>query len=291
MTQATRPDPIQDDTIDVIALFRLLWAHKFLIAAVTVLAGVAAVVLALTATHIYRANTVVAPALESNLGGASAPLSGRLGGLASLAGIDLGRSGPGAQHAQSVLQSRRLVEEFIRRNELVGVLLPPGEDQTLWRAVQNFRDSVVAMNRDDSDGTTTITVEWTDPTTAAQWANGLVTLANEIIRAQALADSQRNVDYLKKQAETTNVVEMQRVMYELIQSETKNLMLANARADYAFTVIDPAVVPESRDRPKRRLMVATGLALGLFLSSLFVLGRDTVRRYRAREAAGVRPQT
>jgi len=291
MTQAPPATPIQDDTIDVIALFRLLWAHKLLISTLTLLAGVAAVVLALTATHIYRADTVVAPALESNLGGASASVGGRLGGLASLAGIDLGRSGPGGQHAQAVLQSRRLVEEFISRNDLVGVLLPPGEDQTLWRAVQKFRESVVSMSRDDADGTTTITVEWTDPAIAAQWANGLVTLANEIIRAQALSDSQRNVDYLRKQAETTNVVEMQRVMYELIQSETKNLMLANARADYAFTVIDPAVVPESRDRPKRRLMVTTGLALGFILASLFVLGRDTVRRYRAREAAGVRPQT
>ncbi len=291
MTQTSPAAAIEDDTIDVIALFRLLWSHKLLIAALTLLAGATAVVLALTATHIYRADTVVAPALASNLGGASAPLSGRLGGLASLAGIDVGRSGPGAQHTQAVLQSRRLVEEFISRNDLVGVLLPPGEDQTLWQAVRKFRESVVAMNHDDTDGTTTITVEWTDPAVAAEWANGLVALANEIIRAQALADSQRNVDYLKKQAETTNVVEMQRVMYELIQSETKNLMLANARADYAFTVIDPAVVPESRDRPKRRLMVATGLALGFILASLFVLGRDTVRRYRARESAGVRPQT
>lgn len=291
MTQVSPNAPIQDDSIDVIAMFRLLWAHRLLVAALTLLAGVAAVVLALTATHIYRADTVVAPALESSLGGTSASVGGRLGGLASLAGIDLGRSGPGGQHAQSVLQSRRLVEEFISRNDLVGVLLPPGEDQTLWRAVRQFRDSVVSMSRDDVDGTTTIAVEWTDPAVAAEWANGLVTLANEIIRAQALADSQRNVDYLRKQAEATNVVEMQRVMYELIQGETKNLMLANARADYAFTVIDPAVVPESRDRPKRRLMVATGLALGFIFASLFVLGRDTVRRYRAREAAGVRPQT
>ncbi len=291
MTQSSSATPIEDDSIDVIALFRLLWGHKVLIGGVTVLAGLAAAVLALTATHIYRADTVVAPALESNLGGTSASLGGRLGGLASLAGIDLGRSGPGGQHAQSVLQSRRLVEEFISRNDLVGVLLPPGEDQTLWRAVQKFRDSVVSMSRDEADGTTMITVEWTDPTVAAAWANGLVTLANELVRAKALADSQRNVDYLRKQAETTNVVEMQRVMYELIQSETKNLMLANARADYAFTVVDPAVVPEKRARPNRRLIVATGLALGLILASLFVLGRDAVRRHRDREAAGVRPRT
>jgi uncharacterized protein involved in exopolysaccharide biosynthesis len=291
MTQASPAAPMQDDTIDVIALIRLLWTHKLLIAGVTLLAGVAAVVLALTATHIYRADTVVAPALESNLGGASASFGGRLGGLASLAGFDFGRSGPGGQHAQSVLQSRRLVEEFIRRNDLVGVLLPPGDDQTLWQAVRKFRDSVISMSRDDTDGTTTITIDWTDPAVAAEWANGIVALANELVRAKALEDAQRNVDYLRKQAEATNVVEMQRVMYELIQTETKNLMLANARADYAFTVIDPAVVPESRDRPKRRLMVATGLALGFILASLFVLGRDTVRRYRARESAGVRPQT
>lgn len=288
MTQAHSAAPIQDDTIDVIALCRLLWAHKLLIGAVTALFGAAAVVFALTATHIYRADTVVAPALESNLGGATAPLGGRLGGLASLAGIDLGRSGPGAQHAQAVLQSRRLVEEFIRRNELVGELVPPGPEQTLWRSVQVFRDSVLTMNRDEVDGTTTITIEWKDPAVAAAWANGLVSLANELIRTQALGDAQRNIDYLRKQAETTNVVEMQRVMYELIQNETKTLMLANARADYAFTVVDPAVVPEARDRPKRRVIVATGLALGLILASLFVLGRDTVRRYRGREAVGAR---
>ena len=29
------------------------------------------------------------------------------------------------------------IEEFISRNDLVGVLLPPGEDQTLWQAVRN----------------------------------------------------------------------------------------------------------------------------------------------------------
>lgn len=285
--QASPPAPIQGDTIDVIALCRLLWAHKLLIGSVAAMFAAGAVILALTATPIYRADTVVAPALESNLGGgASAALGGRLGGLASLAGIDFGRSGPGIQHAQAVLQSRRLVEEYIRRNDLVGDLLPPGPDQTLWRAVQTFRESVVSMDRDDADGTTTVAVEWTDPAVAAAWANGLVSLANELVRAKAIADAQRNVDYLRKQAEATNVLEMQRVMYELIQAETKTLMLANARADYAFTVVDPAVVPEKRVRPNRRLIVATALALGVILASLFVLGRDMVRRHRAREAAG-----
>ena len=111
------------------------------------------------------------------------------------------------------------------------------------------------------------------------------------MRSKALADANRNIEYLNKQIAATNVVEMQRVMYTLVENETKTLMLANARADYAFTVVDPAVTPEARIRPKRKLMVVTGVALGLILGVLFVFGHDTVRKYRAREAAGVRAGT
>ncbi|MEX0734709.1 MAG: Wzz/FepE/Etk N-terminal domain-containing protein [Steroidobacteraceae bacterium] len=286
--KSTEPVPADaDDTIDVIALWRLLWGQKVLIAIVAGVFGVAAVVLALIATPIYRAEAVVTPVADSGLGNAASRLAGQFGGLASLAGIDLGSSGVAGQEAQAVLASRRLLEEFIRRNGLVGELLPPGSEQsTLWHAVQKFRDTVVSIHIDDVDGTTTVSVEWKDPAVAAKWANGLVALANELMRTKALADSKRNIEYLNKQIEATNVVEMQRVMYGLIENETKTLMLANARADYAFTVVDPAVVPEARVRPKRKLMVLTGIAIGLILGALFVFGRDTVRRHLAREAAG-----
>lgn len=285
--KSTEPVPTDaDDTIDVIALWRLLWGQKVLIAIVAGVFGVTAVILALIATPIYRAEAVVTPVADSGLGGAGSSLAGRFGGLASLAGIDLGSSGVAGQEAQAVLESRRLVEEFIRRNDLVDELLPPGSPtSSLWHAVQKFRDTVVSIRTDDLDGTTTVVVEWKDPAVAATWANGLVALANELMRAKALAGSSRNIEYLNKQIAATNVVEMQRVMYGLIENETKSLMLANARPDYAFTVVDPAAVPEARVRPKRKLMVLTGTTLGLILAVLFVFGYDTVKRYRTREAA------
>jgi LPS O-antigen subunit length determinant protein (WzzB/FepE family) len=51
-------------------------------------------------------------------------------------------------------------------------------------------------------------------------------------------------------------------MYNLIETETKTLMLANARVEYAFTVVDPAVAPEIRTSPKRKLIVLSGGVLG-----------------------------
>jgi len=278
---------MNDDTIDVIALWRLLWGSRYLLAAFAAVCGIVAVVLALTATPIYRAEATVTPVADDRLGDAANSIAGRFGGLASLAGINLGTGSLAIQESQAVLESRRLLEEYIRRNNLVDDLMPQGgERSTVWYAVKKFRETVVAITKDDDTGTTTVAVNWKDPEVAAHWANGLVALANELMRTKAIADSTRNIEFLNKQIATTSVVEMQRVLYGLIQNETQTLMLANARADYAFTVVDPAAVPEARSAPKRKLMVATGVAIGLILGALFVFGRDTVRRYRSREAAG-----
>ena len=281
------PVNIDKDTIDVIALWRLLWGNRFLLAAVAGVFGIAAVVYALLLTPVYRAEVVVTPVASGGLADSASAIAGRFGGLASLAGIDVGNSGVAGQEAQAVLESRRLLEEFIRRNDLVGVLVAPGSEQsTVWYAAKTLRETVTSITTDDLNGTTTVAVDWKDPEVAAAWANGLVALANELLRTKAIADSNRNIEYLNKQIAATSVVEMQRVLYGLIQTEMQTLMLANARVDYAFTVVDPAVVPEARSKPKRRLIVLTGVAIGLALGALFVFGRDTVRRYREREAGG-----
>jgi uncharacterized protein involved in exopolysaccharide biosynthesis len=279
------PVPVEDGSIDVIAVVRLLWRHRVLIAVTSIAFGAAAVAEALLAIPIYRAETTVMTVTDTGAGGAASTLAGRFGGLASLAGIDLGGGGPATQEAIAVLESRNLVEEYLRRNKLADVVLPAGgETSGLWFAVKKFRETILSISTDDMARTTIVAIEWKDPAVAAEWANGIVALTNELMRSRAMANSKRNIEYLQKQIAGTDVVEMQRVMYGLVENETKTLMFANARPDYALRVIDPAVAAESRIRPKRKLIVATGIALGLFLACLFVIIRDLVRRNLAREA-------
>ena len=106
-----------DEDIDFIAFLRLLWEYKFIIAAVAIACALVAVVLALTATPIYRAEVIIDEVHDSGIGG-SRLLSGPLGGLASLAGLSgIGNAGPD-QDNQAVLSSYRLAAEFIQRNRL-----------------------------------------------------------------------------------------------------------------------------------------------------------------------------
>jgi len=257
---------VHDDEIALVDLFRAVWDYKFLIAGVAAVCTALAVYLALTAPEIYRAEVTIAPVTESG-GGSMGSLMGQLGGLANLAGLNIGGGGRGKE-ATAVLKSNRLAEEFIRRKDLVGVLFnstPTDKPPTLWLAVQQFRASVFDVKEEELDGLITVTVDWTDPKVAAQWANELVALTNELQRTRAMDESTRNINYLNQQLANTNVVEIRLALYRLIENETKQLMLANGKIEYAFTVIDPAVAPEIRVSPKRTLMTLIGFALGCVL--------------------------
>lgn len=264
VTSSERMSTVQDDEIALVDLFRAIWDYKFLIAAVAAVCTGIAIYLALTAKEIYRADVTLAPVSESG-GAGGGGLMSQLGGLANLAGLSLG--GGRGKEATALLKSYRLSEEFIRRNELQPVLFDSDskEPPTMWKAVRQFRAAVLDIKEEELDGLITLTVDWTDPKVAAQWANELVALANELSRKRAIDESTRNLNYLNDQLTKTNVVEIRMSLYKLIESETKQLMLANGKFEYAFTVIDPAVAPEIRISPKRTLMTLVGFAIGCVL--------------------------
>jgi uncharacterized protein involved in exopolysaccharide biosynthesis len=287
--QHTSVASVDSDELDVIGFIRLLWRHKVLMASTCLVFGLIAVVIALLTTPIYRGEVVVTEVRDHEMG-SSGGIASELGGLASLAGMDLASVTGVGQSEFAILNSNHLVEEFVKRNNLLPVLLKHSKKPpTLWLAVKKFKDGVVVVHKDVRKGVITVDCEWTDAATAAGWANSFVALANELIRRRALDDAGRNIAYLTEQLTRTNDVELRKVIYNLIESQTKTLMLANGRTEYAFQVVDEAIPPEIRTRPHRTLMVLVGLAMGLTLGMAAALILDRFERVRRRElmAAGV----
>jgi uncharacterized protein involved in exopolysaccharide biosynthesis len=197
--------------------------------------------------------------------------------------------GGGQGHeAQATLKSRRLAELFITRYGLKDRLLARAHGpKTMWRAVALFRKDVLNVDEDRKNGVTTISMYWTSPTEAAQWANDYIALSNEVMRNRAADDARRNIDYLTNQLRQTPSVEVQRALNNLVESETKTLMLAG-RADYAFSTIDPATPPELKASPKRAIIILAGLVAGLFAGLLIAIARYKVALYGAYAAHGAR---
>jgi uncharacterized protein involved in exopolysaccharide biosynthesis len=272
--------PQDEAGVDFIALAQLTWRHRRLVAVACVICTVAATVFALLATPIFKAQVVLTPARETDLGSGEG-LASQLGGIASLAGVNLPEGGRQEQNSQAVLESDHLIDEFIRRNNLVPTLSPdPRKLLTEWRATQLFKRQVVVITKDQRKGVVLVKIEWKDAATAAAWANEFVALANELMRRRALDESGRIVAYLTAQLEKTTDVDMRRILYGIVENETKKLTLANGRIEYAFQVVDPAVTPEVRVSPHRTIIVLIGAGLGLFIGFMIAFVRERLAQQR-----------
>jgi LPS O-antigen subunit length determinant protein (WzzB/FepE family) len=54
-------------------------------------------------------------------------------------------------------------------------------------------------------------------------------------------------------------------------------MLANSRDEFAFRIIDPAVVPQEKTRPRRAMIAVVGLMGGFILGVFIVIVRHAMR--------------
>jgi len=271
-----------DEEFDLKALGRLIWRNKLMTGLVAIVCGGVAAAIAFATAPVFRAEATIAAVHEKDL--STGGLANQLGALTSLVGVNLGQASGNVQTSDAVLESRRLVEEYIKRNDLLPLLsINAKKPPTLWLAVRDFKQGVLTIRKDTRKGVTTVAVEWTDPAIAARWANGLIHLANELIRTRAIDDATRNIAYLNRQLEQTNAIELRQALYDIIKQETKTLMLANGREEYAFETVDPAVPPERKVGPHRALNTLVGLALGLFLGTVIAFIRDRIRRYRSVE--------
>lgn len=271
---------------DIVAAFA---ARKWLIAALTLLFGTVGIIAAFVITPTYRAEIVVSPVEGSSSKSGLSALAGQLGGLASLAGVSLSGGGDKSE-AIATLRSRALTENYIRQQDLLPILFAKkwdasnkqfyrnaqGKIPTLWDGNKLFAKEIRTVAEDKKTGLVTLGIEWEDPAKAAQWANDLVKLANQTLRDRAITESNRNLTYLNEQLGKTSVVELRQAIFRLIETEVKNVMVANGSEEYAFKVIDPAVIPEERFGPQRKLIVLLGFSSGLILSTLYALVRYVV---------------
>jgi uncharacterized protein involved in exopolysaccharide biosynthesis len=108
----------------------------------------------------------------------------------------------------------------------------------------------------------------------------LVERLNTRMRDRALRDAERNVNYLRHELTTADVVTLQESVARLLEREMQKMMVARGNPEYSFRVVDRASVPKWRFSPKRIQVVILG-SLGGGLVAIFIailLGRRRARR-------------
>ena len=293
-----------DDEIDLAELWRAIWSGKLLIIAISSIFAISSIIYAINQPNIYQASTLLAPASEQ--GGASglSKMAGQFGGLASLAGINLGGSSNKMSLALEIIKSRLFLENFIAKHKLLIPLMaaenwdvknnvliidddiydvntqvwlrdveaPKKPKPSPWEAFEAFKD-ILSVDTDKENNMVTLTIEHYSPEIATQWLIWLVNDVNSTMREQDKVEAKNSIDYLSEKLQETQLADMQTVFYQLIEEQTKTIMLAEVSKEYVFKTIDPANAPEEKAKPQRALIVVLVTMLGGIISVLVVLIR------------------
>lgn len=294
----------RSDEIGLLELFSILWRGKWWIMGVAFLFAVAGVAYALSLPNMYKSTGIYASAKKESGG---AVMSGQLGGLASLAGVDLGGGeSSDIDQAMVIVKSWPFLEDLAEENDLAPLVLAVKgwdreEGEILWNhEVYNPKnkewlgeDSLVspgpssyevyrALNQmieasvNAKTGMVAVSVTHYSPVIAERWVRLLINALNAYFKERDIVDARRNIDYLDKRIDQTQIAQMQSVFYRMIESQMKTLMLAEIGEAYLLNEVVPPKVAERKSKPAKAIICILFAIVGGLLSSLAVLIRGVL---------------
>lgn len=306
----------EDDEIDLVELWKILWRGKWFIMGVTLLCTLIAVYVTLYVLPVtYKATAVLQPTeVES---GTMSKLSGLAGNLP----IDL-PGGGGGKTAQitSYLNSRTLKAELIQEYDLLPRLYPnawdpqsqswdvkdPQKQPTLVKALQSGAlDAKFSVSKDDENGL--ISLGWVDqdPQQTAAMLDAVIEQTRYYLENGYETDAERERKFVERQlaeakkelthwerqvpGEDVTMAEIQRErsaaqsVYTELRTQLELAKIAEAKEVVRFKVLDPPFVPEQKFKPKRTLICSLTIVSSGFVSVFLVFFWHFVQNVRRRE--------
>lgn len=224
-----------------------------------------------------------------------------LGGLASLAGIDISNQG-GGNSAKAIEKLGTL--SFFQENILPNIFLPDlmaikswdaesntikyneglfnSEKQT-WTEIPSPQESykvfkrLLEFSKDFETGFVSVSVKHQSPYIAKEWTDLTVSQVNNFFRAEDKREAQAAMDFLNLQIAQTSFTEIKQVIAQLLQQKMQTLALIEANEFYVFSYIDPPMVMEEKSEPTRSSISILGTVIGGLLAILFVIIRHYLR--------------
>jgi len=280
-----------EEALSIREIVSILWSRKWLVVAIGVLGLCVGVAATLLTTPLYRAKATLVP-VQSSSGGALSALLGSFGNLPSMMGMG-GMIDDSTTEALALFESRQFIQQFIKDEGLMPKLfaeewddgrnswkVPPEKIPTLWKAYKRF-GSLFDAAKDRKSGLVTVQFDWPDRQEAARLLNELITRVNLDLRERAMKEATLTIEYLQEEVKLAGTLELQRAINGMLENQIKLKAIASARQQFAFKVLDPAMVldPDDRIRPRPFLYIVGGGLLGgmLGVTAVFVLGSSPRR--------------
>ena len=126
---------------------------------------------------------------------------------------------------------------------------PPRKAQPSDQEAHKVFIELLSVSEEKQTALISVSIEHLSPDIAKQWVELMVSRVSEDLRSKDIREAEESIKFLEAQREKTSLVSLDEVFAQLIEEQTKTIMLANVSKDYVFDVIDPPVAPELKSKP------------------------------------------
>jgi len=243
----------------------------------------------------YRATAVLMPVSKqlgmSSGGGLAAMMGG--GGLADILGGSFeGESEKNAQEYMSILGSVTFTISLAERHrEVTDFAIDANEGErpsSQWKLYKSINGNF-SSDYDFRTGNLSLFFMAKTRDEARRILEYYIDDLRDKLRTREVQNAALAVASLREEVNRTSDSLLQGQIYELVASQLQRQKLAQVQADFAFTVIEPPVVPDRPYRPQVLIDCILATMLTLFVSTLAVLGFDGLSRIRYQVAMAAGP--
>lgn len=264
-----------------------------------ILFALIAALFAFTRADIYTSSATLAPN-ESKGSSLLDGLPSQLGGVASLAGINIGGSSSNqVNESLEILQSYQFISGYIVKYSYTDELMAQiGWDKSsntpifssdyiqaeskwikdedgssikpsLQETFKYFKKSILRISTEKDTGFITISVTHYSPIIAQEMLINLIEELNNQMKSRDIMDAEKNIQFLEDSISKTNISQVKGAIYNLIEQQLQKKMLASVRDEYVLKTLDPPIVAEKPSSPKRVLIIIVGLFIGILFGFIF----------------------
>lgn len=288
------------DDFDFAELGRFFWRSKRVVAVVTAICFVIALIYVAVAPRKYTAVLVVAPVQESGGGALSGALS-QFAGAAGALGVSLPQAGASGEFGkfQELLTSTRVAGAVIDSHDprpkifrheydqtsgqyiggfLGGALdkiyrmifgLPASHQPDAWD-VSRYLGKQVILETEAKTGLLKVSFTHRDPAFAVNFLNQMVSAADGQLKGDRGAIAVRKIAYFNEKLKSVTMAENRTALITLLMDEEKVMSVIQINAPYAARVLIPARASSDPTEPDIPLVLALAL-IGGFILALAIL--------------------
>jgi uncharacterized protein involved in exopolysaccharide biosynthesis len=270
---------IEDDTINLADYLRVISKHRKMIFRVCAVTVIITTIVSIFLPKSFSATTSVVPPIDVLQ--SKAELTGGLGGVKS----DLLRKAMDitsiADMYVGILKSRSIADAIIERFDLSRIYRIKNDISAVRQTLQK-RTSIKVTD----EGIIAVTVEDRDPCRAAALANAYIEELDRQNKRLFVGQAASKKVFLENrlreiQAELSNIdnipsreARIKEMLFELLTKEYEIAKIEEAKSMPTIQVLDSAVVPEKKFKPKRTQMVLLAGITALFVSVFVAFVRE-----------------